>query len=140
MSDLDAWHMARALDLALHGQGRVEPNPMVGCVIAHGAEIVGEGYHRKYGGPHAEVEALHVAGKRARGATAFVTLEPCCHHGKTPPCTEALLAAGVVRVVYAMDDPFPQVAGGGGETSRRPASKCKAASWSRTRDGSMRRI
>jgi diaminohydroxyphosphoribosylaminopyrimidine deaminase/5-amino-6-(5-phosphoribosylamino)uracil reductase len=86
---------------------------MVGCVIAHGAEIVGEGYHRKYGGPHAEVEALAVAGKRARGATAFVTLEPCCHHGKTPPCTDALLAAGVARVVYAMDDPFPQVAGGG---------------------------
>ncbi|MBL9081170.1 MAG: bifunctional diaminohydroxyphosphoribosylaminopyrimidine deaminase/5-amino-6-(5-phosphoribosylamino)uracil reductase RibD [Planctomycetales bacterium] len=113
MPELDAWHMARALDLALQGRGRVEPNPMVGCVIAHGAEIVGEGYHRKYGGPHAEVEALRVAGKRARGATAFVTLEPCCHHGKTPPCTDALLAAGVARVVYAMDDPFPQVAGGG---------------------------
>ena len=105
--------MRRALDLAAQGRGRVEPNPMVGCVVARGAEIVGEGYHTRYGAPHAEVEALRVAGKRAAGATAYVTLEPCCHHGKTPPCTDALLAAGVARVVYAMDDPFPLVAGGG---------------------------
>ncbi|MBL9091049.1 MAG: bifunctional diaminohydroxyphosphoribosylaminopyrimidine deaminase/5-amino-6-(5-phosphoribosylamino)uracil reductase RibD [Planctomycetaceae bacterium] len=105
--------MRRALDLAAQGRGRVEPNPMVGCVVARGAEIVGEGYHTRYGAPHAEVEALRVAGKRAAGATAYVTLEPCCHHGKTPPCTDALLAAGVARVVYALDDPFPLVAGGG---------------------------
>ena len=117
--ELDAWHMARALDLAVLGRGRVEPNPMVGCVIAQGAEIIGEGYHRKFGGPHAEVEALAVAGKRATGATAYVTLEPCCHHGKTPPCTDTLLTAGVARVVYAMDDPFPKVAGGGAALLRQ---------------------
>lgn len=112
-SDLDAWHMARALELARQGQGRVEPNPMVACVIAHGAEIVGEGWHRRYGGPHAEIEALAIAGTRAAGATLYVTLEPCCHHGKTPPCSRAVIEAGVRRVVVAMSDPFPQVAGGG---------------------------
>ncbi len=110
---LDLWHMQRALELAAQGQGFVEPNPMVGCVIARGAEIVGEGWHRRFGQAHAEVEALHIAGPRARGATLYVTLEPCCHHGKTPPCTHALLAAGVARVVAAMADPFPRVAGGG---------------------------
>lgn len=111
--ELDAWHMARALELARLGQGGAEPNPLVGCVIARGAELIGEGYHRRFGGPHAEVEALQVAGERARGATAYVTLEPCCHFGKTPPCTQALIAAGVTRVVAAMRDPFPRVAGGG---------------------------
>lgn len=112
-SDLDAWHMARAIELARQGQGRVEPNPMVGCVIAHGAEIVGEGWHRRFGGPHAEIEALTIAGARAVGATLYVTLEPCCHQGKTPPCTRAVIAAGVRRVVMAMGDPFPKIAGGG---------------------------
>ncbi len=112
-SDLDLWHMRRALELAAKGQGWVEPNPMVGCVIARGAEIIGEGWHGRFGGPHAEVEALHMAGSRAAGATMYVTLEPCSHFGKTPPCTRAVLAAGVKRVVVAMKDPFPQVAGGG---------------------------
>lgn len=112
-SDLDAWHMRRALELAEQGRGRVEPNPLVGCLIAHGADIVGEGWHRRFGGPHAEIEALAIAGPRAAGATAYVTLEPCCHHGKTPPCTDALLAAGIRRVVIAQRDPFPQVAGQG---------------------------
>jgi len=110
--------MARALELAVLGRGGAEPNPLVGCVIARGAEIVGEGYHRRFGGPHAEVEALQVAGEQARGATAYVTLEPCCHFGKTPPCTQTLLAAGVTRVVAAMRDPFPKVAGGGIEELR----------------------
>lgn len=119
--ELDAWHMARALELAALGRGAVEPNPMVGCVIAHGAEIIGEGYHRRYGGPHAEVEALRVAGSRAAGATLYVTLEPCCHFGKTPPCTQAVVAAGIKRVVAAMSDPFPQVAG-------RGAAELRAAS------------
>jgi diaminohydroxyphosphoribosylaminopyrimidine deaminase/5-amino-6-(5-phosphoribosylamino)uracil reductase len=86
---------------------------MVGCVIARGAEIVGEGWHRRFGLAHAEVEALKIAGSRAREATLYVTLEPCCHQGKTPPCTRAMLAAGVARVVAAMSDPFAQVAGGG---------------------------
>ncbi|MGA2797953.1 MAG: bifunctional diaminohydroxyphosphoribosylaminopyrimidine deaminase/5-amino-6-(5-phosphoribosylamino)uracil reductase RibD [Thermoguttaceae bacterium] len=111
--DLDRWHMRRALELAANGQGSVEPNPMVGCVIARGAEIIGEGWHRRFGGPHAEVEALHLAGPRATGATMYVTLEPCSHFGKTPPCTMAVLASGVKRVVIAMKDPFPQVAGAG---------------------------
>ncbi len=111
--DLDLWHMRRALELAARGQGAVEPNPMVGCVIARGAEIIGEGWHRQFGADHAEVEALRMAGDRAAGATLYVTLEPCCHHGKTPPCTKAVLAAGVRRVVVAARDPFPQVQGGG---------------------------
>lgn len=112
-AELERWHMRRALELAVLGQGHVEPNPMVGCVIAAGAEIIGEGWHRQFGGPHAEIEALRIAGKRARGATLLVTLEPCCHHGKTPPCTEAIIAAGVRRVVAAQHDPFPAVAGAG---------------------------
>jgi len=118
-SELDAWHMARALEIAAQGRGKVEPNPMVGCVIARGAEIIGEGYHQRYGGPHAEIEALRVAGPRAQGAVMYVTLEPCCHHGKTPPCTEAVIAAGITRVVAAMQDPFAEVAGKGVETLRR---------------------
>jgi diaminohydroxyphosphoribosylaminopyrimidine deaminase/5-amino-6-(5-phosphoribosylamino)uracil reductase len=110
---IDAWHMTRSLELALRGQGHVEPNPMVGCVIAQGAEIVGEGWHRRFGGPHAEVEALQVAGPRAAGATMYVTLEPCCHHGKTPPCTAAIVGSGIARVVVAAGDPFPAVSGRG---------------------------
>lgn len=112
-ADLDRWHMTRALELAALGRGGVEPNPLVGCLIAHGAEIVGEGWHRRFGGPHAEIEALRIAGNRAAGATMYVTLEPCCHHGKTPPCTDAVIAAGLSRVVVAMRDPFPQVSGDG---------------------------
>ena len=111
--ELDRWHMRRALELAVLGKGRVEPNPLVGCVVARGAEIIAEGWHRQYGGPHAEVDALTMAGGRAVGATVYVTLEPCCHFGKTPPCTKALIAAGVARVVAAMRDPFPAVAGQG---------------------------
>ena len=112
-TELDIWHMRRALELAAQGQGCVEPNPMVGCVIVRGAEIIGEGWHRRLGGPHAEVEALRIAGPRAAGATLYVTLEPCCHQGKTPPCTAAILEAGISRVVIAGRDPFPQVDGGG---------------------------
>lgn len=105
--------MRRALALAARGQGAVEPNPMVGCVIVRGRRIVGEGCHRQYGGPHAEVNALHEAGSAARGATCYVTLEPCCHFGKTGPCTDALIAAGVKLVIAAMRDPFPMVKGKG---------------------------
>jgi diaminohydroxyphosphoribosylaminopyrimidine deaminase / 5-amino-6-(5-phosphoribosylamino)uracil reductase len=111
--EIDLWHIRRALDLAIRGQGFVEPNPMVGCVIARGAEIIGEGWHRRFGQDHAEIEALRLAGSRAAGATLYVTLEPCCHYGKTPPCTQAVLASGVRRVVVAAPDPFPQVQGGG---------------------------
>ena len=112
-ADLDIWHMSRALELAAAGEGAVEPNPMVGCVIARGAETIAEGWHRHFGGPHAEVDALEMAGSRARGATLYVTLEPCCHQGKTPPCTKAIIDAGIGRVVVAMQDPFPQVDGDG---------------------------
>jgi diaminohydroxyphosphoribosylaminopyrimidine deaminase/5-amino-6-(5-phosphoribosylamino)uracil reductase len=97
----DLRYMARALELARRGEGFVEPNPMVGCVLVHERAIVGEGWHRRFGGPHAEVEAVTAAGAAARGATAYVTLEPCAHAGKTPPCTQALIRAGVSRVVGA---------------------------------------
>lgn len=104
--------MRRALALAERGWGRVSPNPLVGAVVVRGGEIVGEGYHEAYGGAHAEPNALRAAGDRARGATIYVTLEPCNHHGKTPPCTEAILAAGIARVVFATGDPNPVAAGG----------------------------
>jgi diaminohydroxyphosphoribosylaminopyrimidine deaminase/5-amino-6-(5-phosphoribosylamino)uracil reductase len=112
-TELDRWHMRRALELAMLGQGHVEPNPMVGCVIVQGAEIIGEGWHRRFGDAHAEVEALRIAGPRAKGATMLVTLEPCSHHGKTPPCTQAIIAAGIRRVIVANWDPFAAVAGSG---------------------------
>lgn len=122
MSDLaanDARHMARALELARKGMYSTHPNPRVGCVIVRDGETVGEGWHVQAGGPHAEVHALRQAGDRARGATAYVTLEPCSHHGRTPPCADALVAAGVARVVVAMQDPNPQVAGQGLERLRQ---------------------
>lgn len=115
-ADDDQRFMRRALELAVAGWGRVHPNPLVGAVVVRDGEVVGEGYHTAFGAPHAEVEALRAAGERARGATVYVTLEPCDHHGKTPPCTEALLAAGVARVVFAAED--PGAAGGGGERLR----------------------
>ena len=105
--------MALALNLARRGLGRVWPNPAVGCVIVKDGNIVGRGWTQDGGRPHAETEALHRAGQSARGATAYVTLEPCAHHGKTPPCAEALIAAGVSRVVSALEDPDPRVAGKG---------------------------
>lgn len=106
--------MRRALDLAALGEGKVEPNPMVGAVIVDdNLRLLGEGYHQQFGGPHAEIHALQQAAERARGATIYVTLEPCCHHGKTPPCTAAVINAGLKRVVVAALDPFPQVAGQG---------------------------
>jgi len=105
--------MLRAIALARQGEGWVEPNPMVGCVIVQDQEIVGEGFHNRFGGPHAEIEALTAAGARSRGGTMYVTLEPCCHQGKTPPCTDAVIKSGVQRLVLAQHDPFPQVDGGG---------------------------
>lgn len=109
----DVAHMRRAMALAGRGRGRVEPNPMVGCVLARGSRAISEGFHRRFGGPHAEVEALRSADESVRGATAYVTLEPCDHDGKTPPCTEALIASGIRQVVVAMKDPGAEVAGRG---------------------------
>ncbi|HEY3519824.1 MAG TPA: bifunctional diaminohydroxyphosphoribosylaminopyrimidine deaminase/5-amino-6-(5-phosphoribosylamino)uracil reductase RibD [Rhodanobacteraceae bacterium] len=105
--------MARALRLAERGLFTTQPNPRVGCVIARGEEIIGEGWHLRAGEPHAEVFALRAAGMRARGATAYVTLEPCAHYGRTPPCADALVEAGIARVIAACEDPNPRTAGGG---------------------------
>lgn len=118
MNANDERWMARAIELAERGRGLVEPNPLVGAVVVRDGQIVGEGWHQLFGEAHAEVNALKAAGDMSQGATIYVTLEPCCHHGKTPPCTDALLRAGVARVVAAMADPFPQVAGRGAEQLR----------------------
>jgi diaminohydroxyphosphoribosylaminopyrimidine deaminase / 5-amino-6-(5-phosphoribosylamino)uracil reductase len=106
-------YMQRALDLAKRGQGSVHPNPMVGAVIVKDGEIIGEGYHEIYGGPHAEINAFTNATKSVTGATMYVTLEPCSHHGKTPPCSDAIIAKGIQHVVIAMQDPNPIVSGNG---------------------------
>jgi diaminohydroxyphosphoribosylaminopyrimidine deaminase/5-amino-6-(5-phosphoribosylamino)uracil reductase len=109
----DYRYMARALGLARRGLYGADPNPRVGCVLVRDGTIVGEGWHEYAGEAHAEILALEAAGERARGATAYVTLEPCCHYGRTPPCTDALLSAGIARLAAAMSDPNPQVAGKG---------------------------
>jgi diaminohydroxyphosphoribosylaminopyrimidine deaminase/5-amino-6-(5-phosphoribosylamino)uracil reductase len=118
VSSEDRLHLGRALELARRGWGRVHPNPLVGCVIVRDGTVVGEGWHQEYGGPHAEVLALREAGDLSNGATAFVSLEPCNHHGRTPPCSEALLNAGIVRLVYASPDPG-RVSGGGADALRQ---------------------
>ncbi len=115
----DVRAMARALQIAEQGLYTTDPNPRVGCVIVKDGQCVAEGWHERAGEAHAERRALQAAGGAARGATVYVTLEPCCHHGRTPPCTDALVAAGVARVVVAMPDPNPLVAGGGLELLRR---------------------
>lgn len=112
-NELDRMFMRRALDLASCALGNTSPNPVVGCVLVKEGKIVGEGYHRQAGTPHAEVHALRAAGEKARGATAYVSLEPCSHFGRTPPCADALIAAGIKRAVIAMQDPNPLVAGQG---------------------------
>ena len=111
MNDTD--YMRMALDLAVKGAGYVSPNPMVGAVVVKAGRVVGRGYHQAVGGPHAEVNAIDDAGDQARGATIYVTLEPCNHFGRTPPCTRKILEAGIKRVVVAMADPNPDVTGGG---------------------------
>ncbi len=113
MMNLDEKYMKLALELATLGEGNVNPNPMVGAVVVKAGEIIGRGYHKKYGGPHAEVFALEDAGKEAEGATIYVTLEPCSHHGKTPPCAEKIIKMGIKRCVIAALDPNPLVAGKG---------------------------
>ncbi|MDO9557839.1 MAG: bifunctional diaminohydroxyphosphoribosylaminopyrimidine deaminase/5-amino-6-(5-phosphoribosylamino)uracil reductase RibD [Coriobacteriia bacterium] len=110
--------LQRAVMLAERGRGATSPNPMVGCIVVFDGVVVGEGFHELAGGPHAEVTALRQAGERARDATVYVTLEPCNHYGKTPPCTAALQSAGVARVVIGMPDPDPHVSGGGADVLR----------------------
>jgi len=110
---MDAEWMRLALQLAALGEGDVHPNPLVGAVVVREGRVVGRGYHRRFGGPHAEVFALDEAGDAARGATLYTTLEPCCHHGKTPPCTDRIIATGVRRVVVAARDPSPNINGEG---------------------------
>jgi diaminohydroxyphosphoribosylaminopyrimidine deaminase/5-amino-6-(5-phosphoribosylamino)uracil reductase len=113
MNANDEIWMRRALELAERGRGYVEPNPLVGAVLVRADRIVGEGWHERFGQAHAEINALAQAGEAARGATLHVTLEPCCHHGKTPPCTDALIRAGIAGVQAALEDPFapPTLAG-----------------------------
>ncbi len=118
MNAVDSHWMARALQLAARGLYTTNPNPRVGCVLVRDGRVVGEGWHERAGEPHAEVHALRAAGAAARGATAYVTLEPCNHHGRTPPCSDALIAGGVARVVAAVRDPNSQVAGEGLEKLR----------------------
>lgn len=113
LTDQDRRFMRRALTLAERGRGSTAPNPVVGAVLVKQGRVVGEGWHRVLGGPHAEVEALERAGRRARGATLYVTLEPCAHWGRTPPCADALIAAGIARCVVALRDPDPRVDGRG---------------------------
>ena len=113
LSESDREWLLEAASLAGRGWGRVQPNPMVGCILTRDGERVGEGWHAEYGGPHAEVNAIRSAGDAARGSTAYVSLEPCNHHGQTPPCSEALLNAGVTRVVFGVADPGEETGGGG---------------------------
>ncbi len=114
VDETDRRHLARAIELAEHGRGYVSPNPLVGAVVGRDGQAIGEGYHRALGAPHAEVEAIVAAGGSGlEGTTLYVSLEPCCHHGRTPPCTEAILRAGIDRVVVAADDPSSHASGRG---------------------------
>ncbi|MDX8397253.1 MAG: bifunctional diaminohydroxyphosphoribosylaminopyrimidine deaminase/5-amino-6-(5-phosphoribosylamino)uracil reductase RibD [Mariprofundaceae bacterium] len=122
----DERYMRRAIRLAKKGVGRTHPNPRVGAVVVAGGVIVGEGYHHKAGAPHAEVNALQAAGKKAQGASIYVSLEPCAGHGRTPPCTQAILAAGIKRVVFASADPNPHMAGGSEFLSMQGIEVCGA--------------
>lgn len=144
MTPADDRYMARAIQLARRGRYTTHPNPRVGCVLVRDGQIIGEGFHRKAGEPHAEPLAIQAAGGDARDATAYVTLEPCCHHGRTPPCTEALIQAGVSRVVAAMQDPNPQVAGKGlaalEQAGIRVASGCQEAQAEALNPGFIKRM
>ena len=139
---MEVGFLERAIELAERGRGTTRPNPIVGAVIVSEGEIVGEGWHERKGGPHAEVAALADAGERARGATVYVTLEPCAHHGATPPCVDALLEAGVAAVVAGQLDPNPAHGGGLRAASRErrrrrssPTAKSPFAVVSRSRSG-----
>ena len=131
-------HFERALELAERGRLTASPNPVVGAVVVREGEIVGEGWHERRGEPHAEANALAAAGDVARGATLYVTLEPCSHHGRTPPCADAVVAAGVARVVVGQIDPNPEVSGAGVERLRAAGHRGRACSTTRAHAGSSR--
>ena len=118
-------YLKQCLTLAYLGKGQCAPNPAVGAIVVHNGEVLGAGYHKKAGQPHAEVYALTTAGEKARGATLYVTLEPCCHYGRTPPCTEAIIKAGIQHVVYAHEDPNPEMQGQGVAALRAAGISCK---------------
>ena len=124
MISRDVRWMRKCIRLAERGHGTVAPNPLVGCVIVKNDDLVGEGWHDRYGGPHAEAVALAQAGNKALGATLYVSLEPCSHYGKTPPCTDAIMKAGIARVVVGMRDPHPEVRGGGIEILEENGISC----------------
>ena len=128
LSPADTAHLEWARKIARRGWGQVHPNPLVGCVLVREDRIVGEGYHQLFGGPHAEIAALERAKSQAEGSTAYVSLEPCAHHGQTPPCAEALIQAGVSRVVFGAVDPGPE-SGGGGETLRAAGVDVRGPVW-----------
>ncbi|MGD2069779.1 MAG: deaminase, partial [Gemmatimonadota bacterium] len=113
VSPADREHLKAAVALGRRGRGRVRPNPMVGCLVVRDGTVVGAGWHEEFGAPHAEAHALEAAGAEARGATAYVSLEPCRHEGKTPACTSALIRSGIARVVFGAADPTPEAGGGG---------------------------
>jgi diaminohydroxyphosphoribosylaminopyrimidine deaminase/5-amino-6-(5-phosphoribosylamino)uracil reductase len=129
ITDEDAAHLERALELGRRGWGQVHPNPLVGCVIVRDGSVVAEGYHAAFGGPHAEIVALEAAGPKAEGATAYVSLEPCRHQGKTPPCASALLEAGIARVVFGARDPGAE-SGGGADVLRQGGVEVVGPVWS----------
>jgi len=122
---MDKKYIQLCLELAKKGVGKVSPNPLVGCVIVKNNRIVGQGYHEYFGGPHAEIEALRNAGPKTKGATLYINLEPCCHWGKTPPCTDAIIDAGIKQVVVSMKDPNPLVNGKGIKQLKVKGVKCK---------------
>ena len=125
---LDTYYMRRCLELAAQAIGYTAPNPMVGCVIIKNEQTIAEGFHPKAGEPHAEIFALRAAGNRVIGATLYVNLEPCNHHGRTPPCSDAVIASGVKRVVVGMVDPNPLVAGSDIERIRSQLEQCRTHS------------
>ena len=130
-ASVDAGFLERAFELAERGRATTHPNPVVGAVVVSGGRVVGEGLHERKGGEHAEAIALEVAGTRARGATVYVTLEPCTHHGSTPPCAEALIRAGVARVVVGQRDPNPESRAAGSRSSALPAWRSRSPTASR---------
>jgi diaminohydroxyphosphoribosylaminopyrimidine deaminase/5-amino-6-(5-phosphoribosylamino)uracil reductase len=139
MSETDHVWMRRALELAERARGRTSPNPMVGAVLVKDGQLVGEGFHAYAGSEHAEVVALREAGAAAAGATLYVSLEPCCHHGRTPPCVEQILEAGIPRVVTACQDPNPAVSGNGISALRAAGLRVDVGVLAGKRRGSTRR-